>query len=196
MQFGAIIPRIDSHLDKISQAQPETYNGGNGYWDGRLRCLFREASVETHDTLSDYCLAHFLRGVALSFAAYPVSPTYHWRKVTGLKPGNSQHEEALITEKDLNSYPTTAEAAGLDAMSSFQHVLEHAIDIQVRFSKHRPQQYLKQDRGYWLQLDHWIIYFTHFEMGRLYSQMGDNDSARIQLELVMSGKSSASGPQC
>ncbi|KAJ9112825.1 hypothetical protein QFC20_002153 [Naganishia adeliensis] len=78
-----------------------------------------------------------------------------------------EHEEALITEEDRKSYPSTAVAAGEEAMSSFRHVLEHAIDIQ---------------------LDHWIIYFTHFEMGRLYSQMGDNDSARLQVELVMSGK--------
>ncbi|GHJ86750.1 hypothetical protein NliqN6_3152 [Naganishia liquefaciens] len=129
IQFGAILPRIESHLTMISQSSPETYNGGSGYWD-------------------DYCLAHFLRGVALSFAAYP-------------------HEEALITDQDRKSYPTTPEAAGKDAMSSFESVLQHSIDIQ---------------------LDHWIIYFTHFEMGRLYSQMGDNDSAKHQLELVMSGK--------
>jgi hypothetical protein len=74
VQFGAIIPRIDSHLDKISQAAPETYNGGSGYWDGTFARFHADACVETYTTLPDYCLAHFLRGVALSFAAYPVSP--------------------------------------------------------------------------------------------------------------------------
>ncbi|KAJ9119540.1 hypothetical protein QFC22_003249 [Naganishia vaughanmartiniae] len=129
LQFGTILPRIQFHLDALAQRTPETYNGGVGYWD-------------------DYCLAHFLRGVALSFAAYP-------------------HEETLITEEDEKAYPNGAQAAGEEALSSFKHLLEHAIDIH---------------------LDHWIIYFTHFEMGRLYSQMGDNESARYEFELVMSGK--------
>jgi hypothetical protein len=100
----------------------------------------------------------------------------------------------LITEQDLKSYPSTAQAAGLEAMASFQHVLEHAIDIQVCFSWHQLRN--AQTQRFSLQLDHWIIYFTHFEMGRLYSQMGDNDSARLQLELVMSGEFSAWGLQC
>ncbi|KAJ9104235.1 hypothetical protein QFC19_004052 [Naganishia cerealis] len=129
LQFGAILPRIESHINSLAQSTPESYNHGSGYWD-------------------DYCLAHFLRGVALSFAAYP-------------------HEEALITEEDYKAYPDGAKAAGEEAMGSFKHLLEHAIDIQ---------------------LDHWIIYFTHYEMGRLYSQMGDNESAKHELELVMSGK--------
>ncbi|KAJ9096328.1 hypothetical protein QFC21_005148 [Naganishia friedmannii] len=129
LQYGAILPRIQFHLNALAQSTPESYNGGVGYWD-------------------DYCLAHFLRGVALSFAAYP-------------------HEETLVTEEDQKAYPNGAKAAGEEAMSSFKHLLEHAIDIQ---------------------LDHWIIYFTHFEMGRLYSQMGDNESARNEFELVMSGK--------
>lgn len=37
----------------------------------------------------------------------------------------------MITEEDRKSYPSTADAAGEEAMSSFKHVLEHAIDIQV-----------------------------------------------------------------
>lgn len=36
LQFGAILPRIDSHLKAISQSVPETYNEGSGYWDGEL----------------------------------------------------------------------------------------------------------------------------------------------------------------
>lgn len=43
----------------------------------------------------------------------------------------TQHEEALITDEDRGSYPGTAAAAGEEAMASFKHVLEHAIDIQV-----------------------------------------------------------------
>lgn len=37
-------------------------------------------------------------------------------------------------DEDRKSYPTTAEAAGQDAMSSFRSVLDHSIDIQVCIS--------------------------------------------------------------
>jgi hypothetical protein len=42
-----------------------------------------------------------------------------------------QHEETLITEEDRKAYPSGARATGEEAMSSFKHLLEHAIDIQV-----------------------------------------------------------------
>ncbi len=38
------------------------------------------------------------------------------------------------------------------------------------------------------QLDHWIVYHAHFELGRLYSQMGNNTKAKHHLQLVLSGK--------
>lgn len=133
MQFGAIIPRIDSHLDKISQAVPETYNGGSGYWDGMSRPV-REGGFA-----SDlYRLTRLLSRTL--FARSRTLVRCVSSKRSGSMPREyliqhrflAQHEEALITDQDLKSYPTTAEAAGLDAMSSFQRVLEHSIDIQVR----------------------------------------------------------------
>jgi len=33
------------------------------------------------------------------------------------------------------------------------------------------------------------VYFAHFEYGRLLACMGDKEGARVQLDLVMSGKS-------
>ncbi|KAG2137023.1 hypothetical protein DEU56DRAFT_736904 [Suillus clintonianus] len=39
-----------------------------------------------------------------------------------------------------------------------------------------------------IELDHYIVYFAHFEYGRLLARSGDKDGARTQFNLVMSGK--------
>ncbi|KAG2113971.1 hypothetical protein DEU56DRAFT_749051, partial [Suillus clintonianus] len=39
-----------------------------------------------------------------------------------------------------------------------------------------------------VELDHYIVYFAHFEYGRLLARSGDKDGARTQFNLVMSGK--------
>ncbi|KAL5496106.1 hypothetical protein ACEPAH_3023 [Sanghuangporus vaninii] len=64
-----------------------------------------------------------------------------------------------------------------DAMSkaliSFEQVIEH---------------------GKLIKLDHYIIYNTHFELGRLRFCMGDYENARRHLDLVLSGKSLEEDP--
>ncbi|KAF8264918.1 hypothetical protein EI94DRAFT_1590818 [Lactarius quietus] len=39
-----------------------------------------------------------------------------------------------------------------------------------------------------VELDHFIVYYAHYEYGRLLACMGDKDRARTQLDLVLSGK--------
>ena len=36
--------------------------------------------------------------------------------------------------------------------------------------------------------DHYLLYFAHYELGRLYMSMGRKDEARTEFELVLSGK--------
>jgi hypothetical protein len=38
------------------------------------------------------------------------------------------------------------------------------------------------------QLDHYIIYHCHFELGKLYAARGDDTNARKNFETVMSGE--------
>ncbi|EJD05273.1 uncharacterized protein FOMMEDRAFT_81128 [Fomitiporia mediterranea MF3/22] len=40
-----------------------------------------------------------------------------------------------------------------------------------------------------IELDHHLVYYTHFEMGRLYACMGKKDEARKHFDLILSGKS-------
>lgn len=44
-----------------------------------------------------------------------------------------------------------------------------------------------------ITLDHWIPYFTHYELARLCSQKSDQEQAKHHLGLILSGKS-GSGP--
>jgi tetratricopeptide (TPR) repeat protein len=44
------------------------------------------------------------------------------------------------------------------------------------------------ENGTKIELDHYVVYFAHFEYGRLLACMGDKEGARVQLDLVMSGK--------
>lgn len=55
-----------------------------------------------------------------------------------------------------------------EAEKSFSAVLRHGPDVQ---------------------LDHYIIYHCHFELGKLYARRGDIPKAKHNFEVVMSGKS-------
>lgn len=39
-----------------------------------------------------------------------------------------------------------------------------------------------------LSLDHYLCYFAHYELGRLHANRGDNEEARKEFDLIMSGK--------
>lgn len=63
--------------------------------------------------------------------------------------------------------PFTPEDARTYSERAFRTVFEHGPDIE---------------------LDHYIVYYAHFEYGRLRARSGDKDGARTQFDLVMSGK--------
>lgn len=44
------------------------------------------------------------------------------------------------------------------------------------------------DNGHRLEYDNYLLYFSHYELGRLYIDMGRSSEARSELELVLSGK--------
>ncbi|KAI0071516.1 hypothetical protein K474DRAFT_1630434 [Panus rudis PR-1116 ss-1] len=129
--INKMLPVVDETLAtlKAHESDLSTYvNGGKkAYWD-------------------DYCLAHFLRGVCLSYIAFP-------------------DPEAVL---DVNEKLTLSEdEASNQALTSFELVFTHGTKIE---------------------LDHFIVYFAHFELGRLLARRGDKQSARTHIELVVSGK--------
>ncbi|EPQ25627.1 uncharacterized protein PFL1_06807 [Pseudozyma flocculosa PF-1] len=63
--------------------------------------------------------------------------------------------------------PIPEDEAAEQAEMSFKTVLEH---------------------GAKLRLDHWLVYFAHYELGRLYAGMGRTADAKEQLNLVLSQK--------
>ncbi|TCD63844.1 hypothetical protein EIP91_004886 [Steccherinum ochraceum] len=65
------------------------------------------------------------------------------------------------------TFPVTKEDAAKRAVESFESVFKHGTKIE---------------------LDHFLVYFAHFELGRLLACMGDKDKARFHLDLVASGK--------
>ncbi|KZT51274.1 hypothetical protein CALCODRAFT_503722 [Calocera cornea HHB12733] len=44
------------------------------------------------------------------------------------------------------------------------------------------------DNGAKIELDHYIVYYTHYDLGRLHANIGNIPEAKRQLEMVMSGK--------
>ncbi|KAG2356007.1 hypothetical protein BDR07DRAFT_1492428 [Suillus spraguei] len=63
--------------------------------------------------------------------------------------------------------PFSPEDARTYSERAFRAVFEHGPDIE---------------------LDHYVVYYAHFEYGRLRARSGDKDGARTQFDLVMSGK--------
>lgn len=63
--------------------------------------------------------------------------------------------------------PIPEREAAQQAEISFKTVLEH---------------------GHQLKLDHWLVYFAHYELGRLYAGTGRDADAKEQLNLVLSQK--------
>ncbi|KAH8093114.1 hypothetical protein BXZ70DRAFT_897849 [Cristinia sonorae] len=65
------------------------------------------------------------------------------------------------------TFSITQEEATRRAVESFEAVFQHGPQIE---------------------LDHHLVYFAHFELGRLLACKGDKDGARVHLDLVNSGK--------
>ncbi|THG96567.1 hypothetical protein EW145_g7756 [Phellinidium pouzarii] len=84
-----------------------------------------------------------------------------WRFVT------YPDKEAIITEEETTSRQINRVEAASRAQRALQQVIKH---------------------GFKIELDHYIVYHAHYELGRLYICMGDNEKARKHLDLVISGK--------
>lgn len=67
-------------------------------------------------------------------------------------------------------------------------------DEKIPFSPEDARTYSERafravfEHGPNIELDHYIVYYAHFEYGRLLARSGDKDGAKTQFDLVMSGK--------
>ncbi|WFD23897.1 hypothetical protein MEQU1_002591 [Malassezia equina] len=68
-------------------------------------------------------------------------------------------------QKEENLYPVSEAAARAEA--SFRYVATNAVQCEY---------------------DHYLLYFCHYELGRLYISLGRYDEAERELDLVLSGK--------
>ncbi|PWY97904.1 hypothetical protein BCV70DRAFT_42950 [Testicularia cyperi] len=125
------LTRIDEFIDELeSYHNPKSYGTGeNEYW-------------------SAYCLAFFLRGVALRFVAYPEPQT-------------------LVRLPAEDSVGPTEEIQA-DAIQSFNKVFEHGHRLD--------------------EVDRYLVYFAHYELGRLRACMGQDEAAKTEFKKVLSGK--------
>ena len=62
--------------------------------------------------------------------------------------------------------------------------------IPVEEAARKAEQSLRlvADRGHEIVYDHYLLYFSHYELGRLYINMKRIPEARKELDLVLSGK--------
>lgn len=125
------LTRIDEFIDELeSYHDPRAYGSGeNEYW-------------------SAYCLAFFLRGVALRFVAYP-------------------EPHALVRLPSEDAIGPIDEITA-DAKQSFKKVFEHGNKLD--------------------EVDRYLVYFAHYENGRLLAMMGKDELAKHEFKSVMSGK--------
>ncbi|EIW69618.1 hypothetical protein TREMEDRAFT_44103 [Tremella mesenterica DSM 1558] len=123
------IPRIDRMLKRLETSTPESYGNGHQYWD-------------------DYCLGHFLRGVAQAVARY-------------------QPPEASPSASRPSSGEPTDEEIDRGAEEDLNLVVKHGPEVQ---------------------LDHYILFHCHYELGKLYARRGDMEKAKKNYDVVMSGK--------
>ncbi|SPO31602.1 related to CSR1 - phosphatidylinositol transfer protein [Ustilago trichophora] len=125
------LTRIDEFIDELeSYHNPKSYGTGeNEYW-------------------SAYCLAFFLRGVALRFVAYP--------------------EPQTLVRLPAEDTVGPIEEIQADAVQSFNKVFEHGQKLD--------------------EVDRYLVYFAHYELGRLRSCMGQDEAAKTEFRKVLSGK--------
>ncbi|KAI3488245.1 hypothetical protein L1887_47784 [Cichorium endivia] len=125
------LTRIDEFIDELeSYHNPKSYGTGeNEYW-------------------SAYCLAFFLRGVALRFVAYP--------------------EPQTLVRLPAEDTVGPIEEIQADAVQSFNKVFEHGSKLD--------------------EVDRYLVYFSHYELGRLRGCMGQDEAAKTEFRKVLSGK--------
>ncbi|KAN0080427.1 Protein of unknown function (DUF3808) domain containing protein [Tylopilus felleus] len=64
------------------------------------------------------------------------------------------------------------------------------VSVSVNEAQHMAEIAFKQvfENGSKIELDHYIIYYGHFEYGRLLARSGDKEGAKVQFDIVLSGK--------
>ncbi|KAH7882592.1 hypothetical protein F5I97DRAFT_1906457 [Phlebopus sp. FC_14] len=68
--------------------------------------------------------------------------------------------------------------------------------VPVEEAKERAEYAFKAvfEHGSKIELDHYLVYYAHFEYGRLLARSGDKDGARAQFDMLLSGKHLEVGP--
>lgn len=71
---------------------------------------------------------------------------------------------------------------------------ELEADEKIPYSPENARTYSERafravfEHGPYIELDHYIVYYAHFEYGRLLARSGNKDGAKTQFNLVLSGK--------
>jgi hypothetical protein len=93
-----------------------------------------------------------------------------------------QPPEASETAKAASEGEPSDADLDASAEKDFLLVLEHAPKVEVRICSASSVTVTDP------QLDHYIIYHCHFELGKLYAARGDFAKAGKNFDIVMSGK--------
>ncbi|KAH0834300.1 hypothetical protein J3R83DRAFT_11675 [Lanmaoa asiatica] len=67
---------------------------------------------------------------------------------------------------------------------------DQKVSISVEEAQHRAESAFEEvfENGPRIELDHYIVYYAHFEYGRLLARSGDKEGAKAQFDMVLSGK--------
>ncbi|TPX54100.1 hypothetical protein CcCBS67573_g09618 [Chytriomyces confervae] len=121
--------------------------------------------VGPYETFSDdFCLALFIRAVALRELGYPTAKTYHEVK-DQVTLGQSYKSRI---SKAPNSVTNASDAASEEAVAYLTRSIADFKALVVESPK--------------VTLDHWILLFGRYELGSLYLRVGEYDLARLELD--------------
>ncbi|KAG8215539.1 hypothetical protein J3R82DRAFT_9198 [Butyriboletus roseoflavus] len=64
------------------------------------------------------------------------------------------------------------------------------VFVSVEEAQHKAESAFEEvfENGPRIELDHYIVYYAHFEYGRLLARSGDKEGAKAQFDMVLSGK--------
>lgn len=91
----------------------------------------------------------------------------HFLKGYTLATARYPPEEASMAAKTDDKTTMSLDEMDREAQKAYDAVIRHAPDVQ---------------------LDHYIVYHCHYELGRLYARRGDKTNAKQNFDIVMSGQ--------
>lgn len=131
--------------------------------------------------LADWCLVHFLNGVVHRYIAHPSAhvdgPVR--RRAGAVPPRSSFSSNASDGETGSSARDEAKGASHRQAEAELRAASDGESEESFRTVTHM---------GPGLASDHYLLYFAHMELGRLFAARGDADAARSHLELVLSGQ--------